>query len=253
MILIGNHSWRKAELTDTYIQAPVFNRFHHIAHAFGTAQDKPEDPQHKYHQISQAAGLGTWFICNVKQVHKSDVLHTKEASQYNEVEADAMVTSTAGLLLCIRTADCTPILLCDPKVPVVAAIHAGWRSAYSGIIANTIEQMEKLGAVRSRIIAAIGPTIRQNNYEVDSVFHKHFTECYDYSAAFFIHARPGHYFFDLPAFCSSQLRQFGLTEVHDTGFDTYSDQRFYSYRQLTALEKSALILTHISAIGIYSK
>ena len=66
----------------------------------------------------------------------------------------------------MTTADCGPILLADPAAGVIGAAHAGWRGALTGIVEATVAAMEQLGADRGRIHAALGPMIRQHNYEV---------------------------------------------------------------------------------------
>src|SRR6202035_1201027 len=80
--------------------------------------------------------------------------------------ADGIVTRTAGLAIGITTADCGPVLLADVNSGVIGAAHAGWRGALDGIIEATVAAMEGLGAQRARIIAALGPMIRQASYEV---------------------------------------------------------------------------------------
>src|SRR3546814_10088904 len=68
-------------------------------------------------------------------------------------QADAVVTDRPGLLLGILTADCAPVLFADPDAGVIGAAHAGWKGAFGGVIAATVEAMERLGAKRSRIAA----------------------------------------------------------------------------------------------------
>jgi YfiH family protein len=91
-------------------------------------------------------------------------------------KADAIVTRTEGLAIGVTTADCGPILLVDPSARVIAAAHAGWKGALTGILESTVETMEKLGADRSGIVAAIGPLIRQPSYEVGSEFVERFLD-----------------------------------------------------------------------------
>ena len=85
-------------------------------------------------------------------------------------KADAIVSNTPGLAVGVLTADCTPVLFADPEAGVVAAAHAGWRGAVGGILEAAIAEMERQGARRSAIQAAIGPTISQKNYEVGPEF-----------------------------------------------------------------------------------
>src|SRR5690606_15014759 len=90
-------------------------------------------------------------------------------------QADGMASATPGLVLGVLTADCGPLLFADPEDEIIAAAHAGWRGAFSGIIEATIEKMVALGARRRSIIAALGPTIGPENYEVGPEFVERFT------------------------------------------------------------------------------
>jgi YfiH family protein len=80
--------------------------------------------------------------------------------------ADALLTREVGLGCGVRTADCVPVLIADPTTGVVAAAHAGWRGVVSGVLAATLEQLERGGSPRGRLIAAIGPHISRAAFEV---------------------------------------------------------------------------------------
>jgi YfiH family protein len=123
-------------------------------------------------------------------------------------------------------------LLADPNARVIAAAHAGWKGALTGIIESTVEAMERLGAERSGIVAAIGPLIRQHSYEVGGEFVERFLQADAENAMFFIPAgREGHSMFDLAGFIRMRLENAGVLMIDDIGDDTYSDERFYSYRR----------------------
>lgn len=142
-----------------------------------------------------------------------------------------MVTNRPGLILGIVTADCAPVLLFDSHARIIGAAHAGWRGAASGVIANTVAAMEKIGASRANIVAAIGPCIAQQSYEVDASMKAEFSA---EDARFFAAGKPGHWQFDLPGFVASQLTLAGITQVDDLGLDTYANaKRFYSFRRST--------------------
>lgn len=151
-------------------------------------------------------------------------------------EADALVTDRPGIALGIVTADCTPVLFADPVQGVIGAAHAGWKGAVGGILEATVAEMEKLGARRSRIVAAIGPTIARKSYEVDDAFLRRFTSEDPRNERFFSGGREGHCQFDLEGFVLSRLGEAGVTRVEALGLDTYSDpDRFFSYRRATHL------------------
>jgi len=82
-------------------------------------------------------------------------------------EGDALLTDQAGVLLSVRTADCLPLLLVDPKRQAVAAVHAGWRGALGRIIEKTVGEMRRVhGSSPSSLLAVLGPSIRACCYEV---------------------------------------------------------------------------------------
>jgi YfiH family protein len=80
---------------------------------------------------------------------------------------DALITNQSKVCIAIKTADCVPVLLYDPVQKAIAAIHSGWRSTVLNIVGKTIGQLEAhYGCKPQNIIAAIGPCIGKNHYEV---------------------------------------------------------------------------------------
>jgi YfiH family protein len=170
------------------------------------------------------------------QIHSPDVIVVETPwTQAARPRADAIVTRVPGLAVGISTADCGPVLFADPQARIVAAAHAGWRGALSGVIAATVAAMEKLGADRRRIVAAIGPMIRQSNYEVGGDLVEHFLAADAGNARFFVPAtREGHALFDLAGYIAARLAQAGVTQIEDLGLCTYAEPaRFFSYRRAT--------------------
>ena len=149
-------------------------------------------------------------------------------------QADAIVTATPGLALGILTADCAPVLLADAGAGVIGAAHAGWKGALGGVIEAVVAQMEKLGADRSRIAAAIGPAIARRSYEVDEAFYRRFAAADPANDRFFTAGRSGHHQFDLEGYVAARLAAAGIGRVEALGLDTYADEeRFFSYRRAT--------------------
>lgn len=174
-------------------------------------------------------------LATVYQVHSPDcVTVTEPWPDAERPRADALVTDRPGLLLGVVTADCAPVLLADPVAGVIGAAHAGWKGAVGGVTDATIAAMEKLGAVRSRIIAAIGPCIAQPSYEVDAAFRDRFVAEADANARFFRSGRPEHFQFDLEGYVAARLKSAEIGAVEPLGLDTYPDAgRFYSFRRAT--------------------
>ena len=175
-------------------------------------------------------------IATSYQVHSARAVVISEPFPEGErMKADALVTNRPGLAIGALTADCTPVLFADPEACVVAAAHAGWRGAVSGILRSTVEAMESIGAERERIRAAIGPTIRQDAYEVGPEFKAMFLDQAPGNAEFFI-IPPGRQrdHFDLPGYCRKCLRDVGLSNVEDLQACTYANESlFFSYRRKT--------------------
>lgn len=195
-----------------------------------------DDPAHvaeNRRRMAQQLGVAPAHLIGVHQIHSPDVVvATGPWPTEARPRADAIVTRTEGLAIGVTTADCGPILFADPAARVIGAAHAGWKGALTGVLESTIDAMEKLGADRTATVAAIGPLIRQQSYEVGSEFVERFVEADAGNAAYFIASvRPGHSMFDLGGYIRMRLERAGVLVIDDTGIDTYSDERFYSYRR----------------------
>ena len=170
------------------------------------------------------------------QIHSADVV-VAEAPWTHEARprADAIVTRVPGLAIGVSTADCGPVLLADAEARVIGAAHAGWRGALAGVTDATLAAMERLGAERTRIVAALGPTISQPNYEVGAELVERFRAADADNARFFRPAaRPGHALFDLPGYVAARLAAAGIGQVENLAACTYADpDRFYSFRRTT--------------------
>jgi YfiH family protein len=187
-------------------------------------------------RMAKALGVDAERLLTAFQIHSPNVVVVEEPwTVENRPRADAIVTRTPGLAIGVSTADCGPLLFADPKARVIGAAHAGWRGAFTGVIEGTIAAMEALGADRSRMTVALGPLIRQRNYEVSQSFVDEFVRTDESYARFFgPAARPGRAMFDLPGFIASRIAQTGIGQFEDIGLCTYADpDRFYSYRRST--------------------
>ena len=190
-------------------------------------------------------------LVSVFQVHGTDAMTV--ADPWDEAarpHADALVTDRPGLALGILTADCAPVLLADAAAGVVGAAHAGWKGAIGGVTDATLTAMEKLGARRERIAAAIGPCIARASYEVDDGFAQRFSAHDPANERFFAPGKPGHHQFDLEAYVAHRLAMAGVTRIAALGLDTYADEdRFFSFRRATHRGESTYG-RQISIIGL---
>ncbi|MEM7169347.1 MAG: peptidoglycan editing factor PgeF [Pseudomonadota bacterium] len=185
-------------------------------------------------RIAADLGLASEYLLTVYQVHSPDVVEVTEPWRREEApQADAMVTRTPGLALGILTADCVPVLFADGEAGVVGAAHAGWKGALDGVVEATIGAMESLGAMRKRVVAAIGPSIEQTSYEVGPEFPAPFLD-QDVSHERFFERSPrdGHFQFDIKGYVESCLRRSGVSEIEVRPEDTYAEEGcFFSYRR----------------------
>jgi len=195
------------------------------------ADDDPAAVAENRRRAVEAVAPGARLV-TVYQVHSPDAVVVQDPwSDDDRPRADALVTDRPGLLLGIVTADCAPVLFADSEAGVVGAAHAGWRGAHGGVLEATVDAMERLGARRGRIAAAIGPAIAQASYEVDAPFRENFSE---EDARFFEPGREGHWQFDLEAYAARRLAAAGIARIDPLGLDTYAaPQRFFSYRLAT--------------------
>jgi YfiH family protein len=186
-------------------------------------------------RVSQSLGVTPEQLATVRQTHSDIVLTlTQTPTPGNRPEADAIVTALPGLALGILTADCTPILFADAEAGIIGAAHAGWKGAVASIALKTIEAMIALGADRSRIVAAIGPTISGENYEVGPQFTTDFLAAHPEAAPHFSKPEGKQEHFDLPGFVEAQLRAVGIAAVENLRACTYAaPDRYFSHRYAT--------------------
>ncbi|MGH9559263.1 MAG: peptidoglycan editing factor PgeF [Bryobacteraceae bacterium] len=133
------------------MNSPLLAGLAGFEHGFGTRDSN----------LSQTAGMAS-----LEQIHSARVMVAKEPGSVGE--ADALITATPDLVISIRTADCFPILLADPRRRAVAAIHAGWRGTAATIAKSAIGEMrQRFGTEPVDLLAAIGPGIGVCCYRVD--------------------------------------------------------------------------------------
>jgi hypothetical protein len=196
-----------------------------------------DDPGHVATNRSRAAGhLGATHpdIVTLYQVHGATAICVDGPVPIDDrPKADAVVTRTRGLAVGVLTADCAPVLFADPNARVVAAAHAGWRGAVGGILEATIAEMQRQGAQRKHIVAAVGPTINQVSYEVSPEFEADLNKHSPDNGRFFTRSHPdARPHFDLPGYVQNRLLAAGLGLVERHSPCTYANESlFFSYRR----------------------
>jgi polyphenol oxidase len=191
--------------------------------------------------VAGSMGVEPDRLLTLYQEHSPRVITVSETWRRESAPlADAMVTKERGIALGALTADCAPVIFADGRARIVGIAHAGWKGALNGVTDATIRAMEKLGADRAAIVAAIGPAISGAVYEVGPEFHGRFLEADPANEAFFRPApEPQHWLFDLPNYLLARLRRSGIGRAEDLALCTYDDeQRFFSYRRATHRNES---------------
>jgi YfiH family protein len=234
------------------LQSKPLDALSHLRHAFFTREggvseglyanlngglgsaDDPANVAENRRRMAAALKVADGHLVNCYQIHSAAaVVATRPWTRASAPRADAIVTATPGLAIGVSIADCGPVLFADKEARVVGAAHAGWKGALTGILEAAVTRMEELGAARSRIVAAIGPLIRQSSYEVGPEFVSRFREADSMNIRYFAPAeRSGHAMFDLPGYIRARLVRLGVGTIDDLCCDTYSEEKyFFSFRR----------------------
>lgn len=162
----------------------------------------------------------------MNQVHSADCLYLTDIPK-TAPSVDALITNRSGLKLAVKTADCAPILIADTKRHLVAAIHAGWKGAFQGVIENTILKMTTLGSNPKDMVAGVGPHLQTRSFEVSPEMRALFPKT---ESCFFVE-KDGKIYFDFDAYVIHRLHRSGIETVESVQADTFSDTQYNSYRR----------------------
>lgn len=193
------------------------------------SRDDPAAVAENRRRIATSFGVSPSHLIGVHQVHSPRAVCVDTPWTGERPHADALITTTPGLVLSVLTADCAPVLLADAHAGVIGAAHAGWKGALGGVLEAVVELMRERGA--TNISAAVGPCIHQKSYEVGAEFRARFAEADADSARFFTPGAGDKFQFDLPGFCVARLDALGVhAEVIDR--DTYpARDTLFSHRR----------------------
>lgn len=207
----------------------------------GSKDDKKNIAQNR---AKAASALGNYAIADLSvlnrlyglnQIHSNDVIviDSLDIKPYQYQAADALITNIKGIFLSVLSADCLPILFADNKANIIAATHAGWRGSLGGVVENTISKMLQMGASLDNIVAAIGPSISQKNYEVGAELYDNFVGFDKNNAKFFIESHnEGCFLFCLNSYVKAKLQKIGIVNIDNTSLCTYENEDlFFSYRR----------------------
>lgn len=169
----------------------------------------------------------------LKQVHGNKFYEVNDDNFEHIIgkEGDALITKAKGIAIGVLTADCVPVLICDYKNNVIAAVHAGWRGTFEGITYNVLDYMiNKMGCSKDNIVMSIGPSIGPCCFEVGMEVALKFSCVKRDKEKFYV---------DLWKENINQAKSLGIKENNIDLFGlctACNNQLFYSYRKENGTE-----------------
>jgi YfiH family protein len=197
-----------------------------IAHGFFTKNS----PSHTLQGDGKAEFLGVFGLIDLitmKQEHGVDVHVIQDG--HGPESGDGLILLSKGIAGIVKTADCLPIIICEPDYPVVSIIHAGWRGTAKKITKKAIEKMSELGVDNKKMIVLLGPSIGPCCYEIKNDVHKVFME--EGFSDVILKRKNGSLFLDIRQANIDILQNEGIQNIYDIGLCTSCSQNlFNSYR-----------------------
>jgi len=194
--------------------------------------DDKENVCRNFDIIAAYFGMKRSDVFTMRQSVTDKAVIAEKPAWFTDV-ADGAVTNNPDVLLGIKTADCAPVLMADYQNGVIGAAHAGWRGACNGIVENVVVLMEKLGAERKNIVAAIGPCLQQESFEAKEDMRAVFLAKSADNDKYFKHKTADQYLFDLSGYVEDKLRIMGISNIDNAGIDTYGSPDYFSFRRNT--------------------
>ena len=201
------------------------------------SKDKPSNVKKNLEVVRKKIKKSARDIFLLNQIHSNKFIYIDEKYQFkSKPKADAVITNQKNFPIAILTADCVPILICDNQKKIIAAIHAGWKGAYKGIVNRVIKFMLKKGSKPQNITAVIGPSISVDNYEVQHDFKIKFLKKDKKNKIFFRMKRKKLYF-DLSNYVKSMLLKNKIKNLEKIKIDTFDFRnKFFSARRSLSLK-----------------
>ncbi|MDA9643831.1 peptidoglycan editing factor PgeF [Candidatus Pelagibacter sp.] len=173
----------------------------------------------------------------INQIHSNKFVYIDDKYKIKKKpKVDAIITNQRNLPIAVLTADCAPILICDKKKNIIAAIHAGWKGAYKGILNKVIKFMIRKGCKLKNITAVIGPSISVKNYEVKGDFKRKFIKKDKENLKYF-KIYNNKIYFDLTKYVHSLLLSNKIKNIETLAIDTFdAKNKFFSARRALKLK-----------------
>lgn len=233
------------------IQSPLLAALPGVRHAFFTRQggvskgiydslnvgrgskDESADVLENRRRVADWFGLMPDALNVCYQIHSDRAVTAEAPWGAYRPQGDAVVTNQPSIACGALAADCAPVLIADAEARVIASAHAGWQGALGGVVESAVEAMERLGARRERMVAAVGPCIGPKSYEVGLEFLERFETARPGTERFFSAAEtPDKRLFDLPAFVLDRIAEARIPSAEWVGRDTCAEPEwFFSNRR----------------------
>ena len=196
------------------------------------SKDNPSDIKKNLKIVKNKIKSTAKNIFLLHQIHSNKFVYINKKNKFkSKPKADAIITNQKNIPIGVLTADCVPILICDERKSLVAAIHAGWKGAYKDIISNVIQFMIKKGSDPKHITAAIGPAISVKNYEVKEDLKRRFIKKDKKNIKFF-KIKNKKLYFNLPEYVKSCLLKNKIKNIESINIDTFDfNNNFFSARR----------------------
>ena len=201
------------------------------------SNDKQSNIKKNLQKVRKKISTKAKNIFLVSQFHSNKFVYIDEKyTKKQKPKADAIITNQKHLPIAVLTADCAPILIYDNRIRMIAAIHAGWKGAFKGIINRVIKFMIKKGCRLENITAVIGPTISAKNYEVQDDFKKKFIKRDKKNIKFF-KRKKNKLYFDLTNYIYTSLKIIKIKHIDVLKIDTFDiKNKFFSARRALKLK-----------------
>jgi len=235
-------------ISSPIISFDIFNTLQGFKHGFSTREmiggmssgpfynlnlgnfkhDKKRHIEHNRALFYQRLHINSANVAYPHQVHSATVRLINHPGQYTD--CDALITRRSNIYLSIQTADCFPLFLIEPQVKAIALVHAGWRGVLKHIIEHTIAMMtEHMDADPAKMMAAVGPGLKSECFEVRSDVYQEVPEEFCFS-----HPASDKRYIDLAGFITKKLIDLGLKTENIEASDLCTKCRpdlFFSYRR----------------------
>ncbi len=216
------------------IKSKKLSKYKNIRHAFFNKLDGgSKDLSKNIKVVLKKIKINTQKVFLLNQIHSNKFYYIDKNTKFktNKFKGDALITDNNKIPIGVLTADCSPILIHDHNRKMVAAIHAGWKGAFKGIVKNVIDFMLKKGCSTKNMTAVIGPCISIENYEVKKDFIKKFLKK-DKKNKFFFKKIDNKNYFSLNKYINYQLKDLNIRNIEIIKKDTFNiKNNFFSARR----------------------